>query len=63
VSVIRTSFEELVKRLGEPETMEPSHRSGSTVLVYRLQWRCGCRAEGARDHYTCRLCATHVHPT
>lgn len=60
VSVIRASFDDLVKRLGEPGVMEPVNRSGSTVLVYRLQWTCGCRAEGAGTHYTCRLCKAHA---
>jgi len=60
LSTIRASYNALVERLGEPGTMEPHHPPGSTLLVYTLQWSCGCKAEGARDHYTCRLCKTHA---
>lgn len=38
--------------------MDPLH--GSTIMQYKLSWKCGCKAEGTGTDYACRPCAKHA---
>jgi hypothetical protein len=38
--------------------MDPLH--GSTIMQYKLSWKCGCKAEGSGTDYVCRPCTKHA---
>jgi hypothetical protein len=33
---------------------------GATIMMYKLGWKCGCKAEGSGTDYTCQPCAKHA---
>ena len=41
--------------------MEMDSVPGATIMMYKLSWDCGCRAEGSGTDYVCRPCAKHTH--
>jgi hypothetical protein len=57
---VRTSLSLLKSRLGEPETLDMDSVRGSTIMMYKLGWTCGCKAEGSGTDYTCHPCAKHA---
>jgi hypothetical protein len=61
MSTVRTTSSLLNSRLGEPTTMEMDSVRGATVMMYKLGWACGCRAEGTGTDYVCRPCKQHAH--
>jgi hypothetical protein len=52
MTTVRTTSSLLHSRLGEPSSME--------IMTYKLNWNCGCRAEGTGTDYVCRPCAKHA---
>jgi hypothetical protein len=50
----------LHSRLGEPASMEMDAIAGATIMTCKLNWNCGCRAEGTGPDYICRPCAKHA---
>jgi hypothetical protein len=60
MSTVRTTSSLLKSRLGEPSSMEMDAVPGATIMMYKLSWNCGCRAEGSNADYVCRPCAKHA---
>ena len=40
--------------------MEMDSVRGATIMLYKLSWDCGCRAEGTGTDYVCKPCAKHA---
>ncbi len=40
--------------------MEMDAVPGATIMMYKLSWKCGCKAEGSTTDYVCRPCAKHA---
>jgi hypothetical protein len=40
--------------------MEMAAVPGATIMMYKLAWDCGCKAEGSTTDYICRPCAKHA---
>jgi hypothetical protein len=59
MTTVRTSLALLKSRLGEPESIDMDSVRGVTIMMYKLAWACGCKAEGSGTDYTCRPCAKH----
>ena len=57
---VRTSLSLLKSRLGEPESIDMDSVRGATIMMYKLGWKCGCKAEGSGTDYTCQPCAKHA---
>ncbi len=60
MSTVRTTSSLLKSRLGEPSDMEMDAVPGATIMMYKLSWKCGCKAEGSNTDYICRPCAKHA---
>jgi hypothetical protein len=60
MTTVRTTSALLNSRLGEPSAMEMDSVPGATIMMYKLKWDCGCKAEGTSSDYICRPCAAHV---
>ena len=60
MTTVRTTSSLLHSRLGEPASMEMDSVAGATIMTYKLNWTCGCRAEGTGSDYICRPCAKHA---
>ena len=60
MTTVRTTPSLLKSRLGEASSMEMDSVPGATIMMYKLGWDCGCRAEGSTTDYICRPCAKHV---
>jgi hypothetical protein len=58
---VRTTSSLLHSRLGEPSSMEMDSVRGATIMIYKLAWACGCRAEGSGTDYVCQPCKKHQH--
>lgn len=56
---VRTSLALLKSRLGEPDTIDMDSVRGATIMMYKMAWTCGCKAEGSGTDYTCRPCSQH----
>lgn len=56
---VRTSLSLLKSRLGEPDSIDMDSVRGVTVMIYKLAWTCGCKAEGSGTEYTCQPCGKH----
>jgi hypothetical protein len=41
--------------------MEMDSLRGATIMMYKLAWPCGCRAEGSGTDYVCQPCKKHQH--
>jgi hypothetical protein len=60
MTTVRTTSALLNSRLGEPAEMEMDSVPGATIMMYKLKWACGCKAEGSTSDYICRPCAKHA---
>jgi len=60
MTTVRTTSSLLNSRLGEPASMEMDSVPGATIMMYKLTWSCGCKAEGSTTDYVCRPCAKHA---
>jgi hypothetical protein len=60
MTTVRTTSSLLHSRLGEPASMEMDAIAGATIMTCKLNWNCGCRAEGTGPDYICRRCAKHA---
>lgn len=60
MTTVRTSSSLLKSRLGEPAAMEMDSVPGATIMMYKLSWTCGCRAEGSGTEYIAAPCAKHL---
>ena len=57
---VRTTSSLLKSRLGEADDMQMDSVAGATIMMYKLTWKCGCRAEGSGTDYLCRPCVKHA---
>lgn len=60
MNTVRTTSALLHSRLGEPSDMEMDSLPNATIMMYKLKWDCGCKAEGSTGEYVCRPCPKHV---
>ena len=60
MSTVRTTSSLLKSRLGEPSALEMDAVPGATIMMYKLSWICGCRAEGSNTDYVCKPCNKHA---
>jgi hypothetical protein len=60
MATVRTTSSLLNSRLGEPSSMEMAAIPGATIMMYKLAWECGCKAEGSTTNYVCRPCVKHA---
>lgn len=60
MNTVRTTSSMLKSRLGEADTMDMDSVPGTTIMQYKLTWKCGCRAEGQGTDYICKPCASHL---
>ena len=59
MTTVRTTRSLLNSRLGEPSSMDMDSVRGATIMLYKLAWECGCRAEGTGTDYICQPCKKH----